>query len=409
MSALFAIFNLFALIYLVKGVQILVQIKRGWRSLHEEPLTLAKKHLADQAAFFIAVPPGVVVHEFFHALATWLVGGKIVDFGYGFFWGYVVPVGDFSVRQDWLIAVAGTIGSLVYGVAIWLAFRRSRASSFRYFGLRAFRFQIYFALLYYPILTIFIAGTGVSDWLVIYNFQLTPILSAVTAVIHAALLYLFWRTDKEGRFEMPAFATAPAQTQFEELEKEMAVNSADGRLYLRYIDVLWRGGAQNKAKHEIQKFLQQNPDTAVAWLAKAQMEADKQVSRKAKEYAERALSLGLSTNRQKATAYLVLGRHALERNQLTEALNYFSQAIATAVPARDLYNQPPQELLFYAQLYHWRSQAYRRQNQYQQAEQDIRQAIQLAQAANNQQVAAYYQNEQKVIAHHTNQVQHVPQ
>ena len=406
MSALFAIFNLFALLYLVRGVQILVKIGREWKSLHQEPLTRAKKNLADQASFFIAVPPGVIVHEFFHALATWIVGGKIVDFGYGLFWGYVVPVGDFTVGQDWFIAIAGTIGSLLYGAAIWLAFRRSKASSFRYFGLRAFRFQIYFALLYYPILTIFIAGTGISDWLTIYNFRLTPILSGVTAVTHITLLYLFWRTDREGRFEMPAFETVAAQENFKELERETAVQPQNAQLQFRYIDALWRGGAKHKAKHKAQQYLRENPNSATGWLLLAQMESEKQVSKKAREYVEKALQLGLSDAKQVASADVLLGRYALERNQAMEAVNYFSQAIATAVPSRDPLSQPSHELLFYAQLYHWRSQAYRRQNQYGAAEQDIQQAVQFAQMANSQNAAAYYQNEQKVIQHHANQAQH---
>ncbi len=407
MSALFAIFNLFSLLYLVRGAQILVKIRREWKSLHQEPLTQAKKNLADQAAFFIAVPPGVIVHEFFHALAAWIVGGKIVDFGYGFFWGYVVPAGDFTVRQNWFIAAAGTIGSLVYGAAVWLLFRRSKAGSFRYFGLRAFRFQIYFALLYYPILTIFIAGAGISDWLVIYNFRLTPILGAATAVAHAALLYLFWRADREGRFEAPAFETAAAQEKFAALERETAAQPQNAQLQLRYLDALWRGEAKHKAKHRAKLFLQENPDSAPGWLLLAQMESEKQVPKKAKEYVEKALQLGLSDPRQKASATVLLGRYALERNQAAEAVNYFSQAIATAVPGRDPFSQPPREPLFCAQLYYWRSLAYRRQNQYGAAERDIRQAIQFTRMANSQNAAAYYQNEQKVIQRHANQTQRV--
>ena len=403
MSALFAIFNLFALLYLVRGLQILVTIGREWVSLRQEPLTPAKKQLADQAAFFIAVPPGVILHELFHALATWLVGGRIVDFGYGFFWGYVAPAGDFTPGQHWFIAIAGTVGSLLYGGVIWLAFRRSQASSFRYFGLRAFRFQIYFALLYYPLLTIFIAGTGVSDWLTIYNFRLTPILSGVTAVIHATFLYLFWRTDQEGRFEMPALATAAAQEKFAELEREAAAQPQNSQLQFRLIESLWGGGARNKARHQARQFLQKNPGSAAGWLLLAQIESEKQISQKVKGYVEKALQLGLSDPQQKASANLLLGRYALERNRVAEAVDHFSQAIATAAPGRNSPGRPAHDLLFYAQLYHWRSQARRRQSQYTLAEEDIRQAIQLAQAAGSREAAAYYQNEQEVIRHHAGQ------
>ena len=119
MPAIFGLFNLFALLYIFRGAQILFKVRNEWQSLHEEPLTRAKKHLAEQASFFIGVPPGVAIHEFCHALATWLFGGKIVDFGYGVFWGYVVPVGNFAAWQHWFIAVAGTLGNLLYGSVLY--------------------------------------------------------------------------------------------------------------------------------------------------------------------------------------------------------------------------------------------------------------------------------------------------
>ena len=67
----------------------LVNVYYGWRvartawqqrqALRREPLQPGQKRLLEQAAFFVAVPPGVLLHELFHALAVWLYGGRLVD------------------------------------------------------------------------------------------------------------------------------------------------------------------------------------------------------------------------------------------------------------------------------------------------------------------------------------------
>ncbi len=402
MPGIFGLFNLFSLLYIFRGAQIVLKIRNEWQALHEEPLTRAKKHLADSASFFIAVPPGVAIHEFSHAMATWAFGGKIVDFGYGVFWGYVVPVGNFTNGQNWFIAIAGTLGSLLYGTAVYFLFRNHKSSSFRYFGLRAFRFQIYFALLYYPVLTIvMVAGnTGGSDWAVIYNFAATPILSMVTAVFHITALAFFYISDRNGRFEMPTFATAATQNEFFALEKEAAFQPQNKEIQLQYVAALQEGDAKHKAKTKLKQYLQENPNVAEGWLLLAQMEIEKTVSKTAKTHLDQALQLGLSDKQAQAHAHLLLGRYYLDRNELTAAEREMDVALQTAVPTRDPFTQAPHDLLRNAQLYYWRSQVYRRQENFAQAEQDIATAIQLAQVAQRDTTVTYYQEQQTIIHNH---------
>src|SRR5690606_35106961 len=90
--------------------------------------------------------------------------------------------------------------------------RRNSSRTVQFFGLRAFRFQIYFSLIYYPIFTLFLP---IGDWRTIYNFSATPVLSGITAAIHALLLFLFWRADRAGAFEMIAFDSMAEQARYE--------------------------------------------------------------------------------------------------------------------------------------------------------------------------------------------------
>ncbi len=106
------LFNVLALLYIGRAVQLAIRIGREWSSLRREPLTRAKQRLAEQAAFFLGVPPAVFIHELAHALAVLAFGGRVIEFGYRVFWGYVVPQGVFTATQNWIVAIAGTVGSL---------------------------------------------------------------------------------------------------------------------------------------------------------------------------------------------------------------------------------------------------------------------------------------------------------
>lgn len=396
MSEIFGLFNIIALFYVFKGVQVTIKIGREWTSLRQEPLTPAKKQLAETAAFFIAVPPAVALHEFFHALATWMFGGKIVDFGYGFFWGYVVPVGDFSAAQNWFIALAGTLGSLIFGAGIWLLLRHNQYSTFRYFGLRALRFQIYFALLYYPILSIFI--TQGSDWRVIYDFGATPIWSGLTAVIHIPILYLFWKTDKDGLFEQPAFTTVGEQTQFYAIENAAAIAPDDVHIQLQYIDALRRGGVNNKASQALQHFLKQHPESGIAHLELAMLLNNKNraITKDVFTHAQQALTLGISPEAA-LMAHQMVGQYYLTTGQSLEAVGEMDQALAMGnTTATNSTISPIQR----AHLLCLRGQAYRHLSNFMQAQDDVMNAAIIAQQAGDKRLIAQCENEMTVIAKH---------
>ncbi|HEX6384257.1 MAG TPA: M50 family metallopeptidase [Anaerolineae bacterium] len=393
------IFNIFSLLYLFRGLQLGAVIWRERQALFQEPLTRHKKHLGEQASFFIAVPPGVFIHELGHALAIWLFGGQVVEFGYRVFWGYVVPQGSFNLAQEWFIALAGTLGNLVFGAALWLLLRGHSASSLRYFALRAFRFQLHFALIYYPVFTLFLP---IGDWTTIYDFQATPVLSGATAVVHAVLLGWFWWADRAGVFEMPGYDSAAEQEAFAALRREAAANPHDTRLQLQFIDTLRRGGTSRKARRYLNNFLKRNPDSAEAYLQLAvlQSQGQPQVSRPASQNAEKALHFGLSNPRAMAVAHQILGRYYLDRGQGQEAAHHLSQAIATTSSTAEADRRPPDDHSFYAQLYHLRSQAYRRLRQYDQAYEDVQKAIDRAQAAGDERAATFYRSELEVVEKH---------
>ncbi len=387
------LFNLFALIYVFRSLQLTAVIWRERADLKQPPLTPRKKHLGEQAAFFIAVPIGVFFHELGHALSVWQFDGQVLQFAYRGFWGFVEHIGNYTAPERWFISLAGTIGSLLFGLALWLIFRNNNSPALRYFGLRAFRFQTYFSLIYYPVFTL-LGFEG--DWRAIYNFSATPIASSVTAVLHAALLFLFWQGDRTGWFETPAHPTAAAAAEFAQLTRAAQTSPHDPELQMSYIDALRRGGAANAAKRQLRAFIQKNPHSGLAYLqlALAQAGQKQQIPRPAVQNLRKSLQLGLPTPQAQTVAHQLLGRYALDIGKIEDVIHHFSQAISFAHPPTP-------------SLYHDRSLAYRRQKQYDLAYQDLIQALQLAQKNQPQQVE-FYRNELETLSRQSGRTWDIP-
>lgn len=390
MSVLTGIFNLLALLYIGRAIQLTVQIARDWTELRQEPLTRAKQHLAEQAAFFVAVPFSVLVHELAHAAAVWLFGGQVVEFGYRVFWGYVVPSGSFTPLQNWVIAVAGTLGSLAFGAAVWLVLRRQPSRTLRFFGLRAFRFQIYFSLLYYPIFSLFLP---IGDWRIIYDFAATPVLSGAMAVAHAALLLWFYRADRAGAFEMPAFESVAAQSHFAALSA-----SNDPAARLQAVQLLQQGEAKRLAERELNRYLAQYPESAEGQLQRALLlvRTQRAVTPEAAATARQALALGLRAPDDVALARRIAALAELERGDGAAAAAELDAALAPA-PG---YAPEQLSLTARADLHYLRSQAYRRQRRYEDAYRESGEAVRLARGAGLNDAEERYRAEQELVEKH---------
>ena len=390
MSLLTGLFNVLALLYIGRAVLLVVEIVRNRDEWRQEPLTRAKQQQAEQAAFFVGVPPAVLVHELAHAAAIWLFGGQVVEFGYRVFWGYVVPQGSFTAAQNWLIAVAGTLGSLAFGAGLWLLLRRNRSRTVQYFGLRAFRFQIYFSLLYYPLFSLFLP---IGDWRTIYDFAATPLVSGATAVVHAALLLWFWRADRAGTFERPAFDTAAEQARF-----EAATAAGDPMAQLRAVQTLRQGGAPHRANRALDAFLIAYPNSAEGHLQRALLGTQGRggVGRPSVEAARRALALGLREANDVALAHQLIALHELERGD-GRAAQIELDAALTPTSGHDPDWLPD---LRRAELHALRGQAYRRQARYEDAYHEVGVGVALAAAAGREDVARRLRDEQLLVEKH---------
>jgi hypothetical protein len=177
-----------SLIYGIGALTVLLRLSRGWRSFRDDRITPEDRRLAWAVAFFLLLPIGVLLHELAHALATWQTGGRVLDFQWRVYWGYVVSAGRFTPLQRWWIALSGNLVSVLVGL-LAIAFAGRVRNVVAVEVLRAFaQLQLFHVLVFYPV---FSFATQQGDWQRIYDFSVPPAYGVL--LIHVALLTALWR------------------------------------------------------------------------------------------------------------------------------------------------------------------------------------------------------------------------
>ncbi|MEL7082865.1 MAG: M50 family metallopeptidase [Cyanobacteria bacterium J06597_1] len=160
-------------------------------------------------AFFLCIPLAVLVHEFGHALATWQVGGQVLEFQWRGFWGYVVPYGTFSQLEFWWIALAGNLASLLVAIAVLLVGvniqRHIVGQILTAFGLLEFTF----AMVLYPIMS-FAIPDFTGDWVRIYQFSVAPYAQFVLT-LHLIAIAIFYKIQRPIRLRAMTHVQLPPQ------------------------------------------------------------------------------------------------------------------------------------------------------------------------------------------------------
>lgn len=190
----FSPFVFISLFYAVIGVRVIVRLVRSWGSVWDTRFTPQDRMLVDESAFFVLIPISVALHELGHAIAIWVMGGEVIDFGYYGFAGYVsyFPAG-FSATEQTIIAAAGTLVNLLLCLlalgVVFLARPRMRSA------VNELLLQFVFlsginAFVVYPLLDLASGLNG--DWRQMYDSGV-PWLTTLIVVAQAATLFTgYW-------------------------------------------------------------------------------------------------------------------------------------------------------------------------------------------------------------------------
>ena len=187
-------FDFVAILYTFVSLDTLWRLWKSWPSFWDDRVSRYDHFLAQRVAIFLLVPLGVLLHEIGHSLATWQVGGEVVEFQWRVFWGYIIPRGSFTDPEIWWIAFSGNLVSILWGLiaipSIVLTRKQILKEMLYLFAL----FELTHALLFYPIFS-WVAVQG--DWLTIYDFSIWPY-AQLMLVVHGLLLAgLWWFLESE--------------------------------------------------------------------------------------------------------------------------------------------------------------------------------------------------------------------
>lgn len=231
---LFAAISLF---YVLVGLHTLFLVVRRWGALRQAVLEPEDARLASKAAFFLLIPPSVLLHELGHALLVWAHGLEVVDFAFYGYMGYVVPSGPAGPLGDFVISLAGNLVTLgiglgALGLGLFWPGRPFRNILLIDLG----RQSLFIVLVFYPVICLAFPG----DFVTIYDFTETPLASAAVAAGHALLLgpgYLWvwkkrWRPRALLLTSRHAILFRQLERQLEEHPRDAAAQRQLGLLYL---------------------------------------------------------------------------------------------------------------------------------------------------------------------------------
>ena len=240
----FGTIAILSLLYCLIGARVLYQVVRSWRLLWDATFTPSDRLLITQAAFFLLVPISVALHELGHAVAIWSFGGRVTDFGYYLYAGYVGYREPFTATQQTIVAAAGSAVNLLLCAAALLAALAKRPH------LRApiNELLVQFALIsginafvIYPLLD-FASSLQGGDFHQMYSFDAPAVSTAILIVHIAVLVFGVWAlrsrsfrarvNDATERMGQPAprqVIRRPVDLRFARPAAPFAPDSAAGR------------------------------------------------------------------------------------------------------------------------------------------------------------------------------------
>lgn len=362
----FSFIDLIALLYLVLGIRTIVAAWRERRSLLDDVITPRDRYLLSQLAFYVLVPPGVLLHEFGHVLATWQVGGTVVQFHYALFYGYVVPVGNFTPLQLWWIALSGNLVSIAYGLlAIPLIPRVSKKWQ-KYLLLAFARVQLTWALIGYPLFTLI----GFGDWTTIYNLQ-TWYVGIPFAVFHLSLIAVLFFINRGARlrlWEISLLPHANADLAAAPNTLNQALPNAAARIQRG--NALVDSNLPDLGRAEFQAVLRDNPKDAVALHNIALIEFNARDIPAARRHFQESLAATINNPGLSAANHYRLGLILAEQGKFADAVDAYARAIGF---------QPEN-----GKYYYWRGMAWRALRDKNRASNDFLKSADLLQATEPQ-------------------------
>lgn len=317
-------FDLISFFAVLIAAQTLWQLSQSWANFWDDRVTWQDREIAQRLAIFILIPIGVLLHEIGHSLATWQVGGTVTTFQWRFYWGFIIPSGNFTPAESWWISFSGNLVSIILGLLpiAFIPYMRKRiVGEVLYFFACA---ELVYALVGYPILSFGLQG---GDWVRIYDFSVQPYAS-ITLVCHVILLWGLWQLyHSQTAIHWRLAVNSHTLDTWEKLKADIvqAPNDLPLNMELAYLLL------QNNEVHEAKKIAQQvyriAPEDERVRVFRLAIDYNQRAYRKAIQSGRQLLNTELSAENQQRI-YRILSFSLHKIGNLKEALAYADLGLA---------------------------------------------------------------------------------
>ena len=248
----------------------LVALVRSWPQLWDSDFTPADRRLATQVAVFLVPPVVVLLHELGHVAAVVAVGAEVLDFHYGLFEGSVSVGGRLTAGENWFVAVAGNVVGAFVGVVMTLAGVKGTGlrPPLRHILMMGGVLVVAFTLVGYPLLSL---SATFGDWVVVYDFDRTPVLSGATLAVHGLGLAAMWRWWRATVRRTQFAVDHGAGDELDRLHRAIAQRPDDVALRLDLATLYARHGDAALARTALDEAAAACPASARVHLARARL------------------------------------------------------------------------------------------------------------------------------------------
>ncbi len=319
----------FDLISLIAGlicIQTLWQLFQNWSKFWDAQVTFKDQEMANQLAVFVLIPISVLLHEIGHSLATWQVGGTVLTFQWRFYWGYIIPSGNFSSAEYWWIAFSGNLVSILLGLLSILLISRIRR---RIVGEVLYSYawaELFYSLVWYPLVSLVAQG---GDWVKIYDFAVQPYAS-ITLVAHTVLMWGLWqlyRSQKALHWQLAR--NSNTLDTWGNLKTDVSNHSNDLQPHLELAYFLLQHNQVYEAKKIAKEIYQIAPNDQQVLVFGVVMDCSDRAYRKAIRLGRKLLNIDLSSEDQ-LRLYRTLCFCQYKIRRLPAALSYANQGLTLA-------------------------------------------------------------------------------
>jgi hypothetical protein len=320
-------FDLISIIAVLISAQTLWQLSQNWTNFWDDKVTWQDREIAQRLAIFMLIPIGVLLHEIGHSLATWQVGGTVTTFQWRFYWGFIIPSGNFTSIESWWISFSGNLVSIILGLLPlpFIPYVRKRiVGEVLYFFTCA---ELMYALVGYPILSFSLQG---GDWVKIYDFSAQSVqpYASLTLVCHVGLLWGLWLLyHSQKAIHWRLAVNSNILNTWEKLKVDIAQAPGDLQLNLELAYLLLQNNEVPAAKKIAQQVYRIAPDDEKVRVFRLVMDYTQRAYRKAIQSGRQLLNTELSEENQ-LRVYRILSFSLHKTGQLKEALTYADLGLA---------------------------------------------------------------------------------